>query len=69
MVGAIASILLGVFNLADTKGVEINYFGAAGRIPLGIALLLAAVGGALPIALAGATRVLQPRRRIKHPRG
>lgn len=66
--GAVVLILLLVFILENTQSVKISYFGASGHISLGVALLLAAVGGALLVGLAGAARVLQLRRRIKHPR-
>lgn len=66
--GAIVLVLLLVFILENTQSVKISYFGATGHISLGVALLLAAVGGALLVGLAGGARVLQLRRRIKRHR-
>lgn len=45
--GAIVLILLLVFILENTQSVKISYFGASGHLALGVAPLLAAVGGAL----------------------
>jgi uncharacterized integral membrane protein len=61
-------ILLLVFILENTQSVKVSYFGAGGHLPLGVALLLAAVGGALLVGLVGAARVLQIRRRVRAPR-
>jgi uncharacterized integral membrane protein len=58
-------ILLLVFILENTHSVTVSFFGAGGHIALGVALLLAAVGGALLTGLVGAARVLQLRRRLK----
>lgn len=63
--GAIVVILLLVFILENTGSVPISYFGATGHLPLGIALLLAAVGGALIVGLVGATRIMQLRRHVR----
>ena len=68
LAGVIVLILLLLFILETTQSVKISYFGATGHISLGVALLLAAVGGALLVGLAGAARVLQLRHRLKHPR-
>jgi uncharacterized integral membrane protein len=64
LAGAVVLILLLVFTLENTQSVKITYFGADGHIALGIALLLAAVGGALLVGLVGAARLLQLRRRM-----
>jgi uncharacterized integral membrane protein len=69
LAGVIVLILLLVFILENTQRVKISYFGATGHISLGVALLVAAVGGALLVGLAGAARVLQLRQRIKRTRG
>ncbi len=66
--GLLILILLLVFILENTQNVKVSYFGAGGHIALGLALLLAAVGGGLLVGIAGSARVLQLRRRIKrHP--
>jgi uncharacterized integral membrane protein len=63
--GAIVLILLLVFILENTQSVEISFFGASGHLPLGVALLLAAIGGALLTGIVGAARIVQLRRHVK----
>jgi uncharacterized integral membrane protein len=66
--GAVVLILLLVFIIENTESVKIAYFGAGFHLPLGVALLLAAIGGALLVGIVGAARIVQLRRRIRHPR-
>lgn len=66
--GAIVLILLLVFILENTQSVKIAYFGAGFHLPLGVALLLAAIGGALLAGIFGATRILQLRRHVRRHR-
>jgi uncharacterized integral membrane protein len=66
--GAIVLILLLVFILENTQSVKISYFGASGHLPLGVALLLAAIGGALIVGIVGAARIVQLRRHVKRRR-
>jgi uncharacterized integral membrane protein len=54
-------ILLIVFMLQNSKKVEVHFLGADGTIPLGLALLMAAVGGGVVVAVAGIARVSQLR--------
>jgi uncharacterized integral membrane protein len=68
IVGAIVLILLLVFILENTESVKISYFGAGFHMPLGVALLLAAIGGALLVGAVGMARILQLRRRVRRPR-
>ncbi len=63
--GAIVLILLLVFILENTESVKISYFGAGGHLPLGVALLLAAIGGALLTGIVGAARIVQLRRHVR----
>ena len=63
--GTIVLILLLVFILENTQSVKISYFGAGGHIALGVALLIAAIGGALLTGLVGAARIVQLRRRVR----
>jgi uncharacterized integral membrane protein len=64
-VASIAAVLvllvLLIFILQNGAKVKINIFGANPTLPLGVALLLAAVLGALLVALIGAARVVQLR--------
>ena len=54
-------LVLLIFILQNGDRVKINIFGANPTLPLGVALLLAAVLGALLVALIGAARVVQLR--------
>ena len=54
-------LLLLIFILQNGDKVKINIFGANPTLPIGVALLLAAVLGALLVALIGAARVVQLR--------
>ena len=55
-------LVLLIFILQNGTSVKINIFGANPTLPIGVALLLAAVLGALLVALVGAARVVQLRR-------
>jgi len=66
--GAIVLILLLVFILENTESVKISYFGAGFHMPLGVALLLAAIGGALLVGIFGAARIVQLRRTVRRKR-
>lgn len=65
MAGAIVLIVLLVFILENTQSVKISFFGASGHLPLGVALLLAAIGGALLVGIIGAARIVQLRRHVR----
>lgn len=58
---AVVLLLLLVFILENNHDVKIAYFGAHGNLPLGVALLLAAVCGILLVVIAGTARILQLR--------
>ncbi|HET6870914.1 MAG TPA: lipopolysaccharide assembly protein LapA domain-containing protein [Solirubrobacteraceae bacterium] len=66
--GAIVLILLLVFILENTESVKITYFGAGFHMPLGVALLLAAIGGALLVGIVGTARIVQLRRSVRRRR-
>jgi lipopolysaccharide assembly protein A len=63
--GAIVLILLLIFILENTKSVRISFLGAGGHVAIGVALLVAAVGGALVVGILGAARIGQVRRHAK----
>jgi uncharacterized integral membrane protein len=56
---AVVLLFLLIFILQNSREVSISYLGMHGRLPLGVALLLAAVSGALLTILAGAARISQ----------
>ncbi|MFI9009333.1 lipopolysaccharide assembly protein LapA domain-containing protein [Actinosynnema sp. NPDC053489] len=58
-------IFLLVFILQNLTGATIHFLGAAGTLPLGVALLFAAIAGAILVALVGAARIMQLRRQAK----
>ncbi|MFB7908330.1 lipopolysaccharide assembly LapA domain-containing protein [Kitasatospora sp. NPDC056076] len=59
---SVVLLLLLIFILENGHQVDVTYFGFHGHVPLGIALLLAAVFGVLLIAIPGTARILQLRR-------
>lgn len=60
---ALVIALLLLFILQNTQSVKVSYFTADGHLPLGVALLLAAIGGVLLTAGVASLRILQLRRR------
>ena len=59
--GAVVLLLLLIFILENGREVEIAYFGVHGHLPLGVALLLAAIFGILLVVVPGGGRMLQLR--------
>ncbi|MGH9279827.1 MAG: LapA family protein [Acidimicrobiales bacterium] len=59
--GAVAALLMLVFILQNSQRTELNFLWLHGDLPVGAALLLAAVIGALVVLLLGAARLLQLR--------
>ena len=58
---AVILLLLLIFILQNGQKVDISYMGMHGHLPLGVALLLAAVCGVLLVVLAGTARISQLR--------
>jgi uncharacterized integral membrane protein len=58
---ALVLLLLLIFILENGQRVSISYFGAHGHMPLGVALLLAAVLGVLLVVIPGTGRIIQLR--------
>jgi uncharacterized integral membrane protein len=50
-------VLLIIFILQNQDAVRVRYFGLEGSLPLGVALLIAAVAGGLLVAVSGVARV------------
>lgn len=61
-VAAIVLLVLLVFILDNSQSVTVAFFGATGNMPLGVAMLLAAVCGVLLVAIPGYGRIIQLRR-------
>ncbi|MBP2474169.1 putative integral membrane protein [Crossiella equi] len=69
VVAAVVLLLLLVFILENSQDVQISYFGVAGSLPLGVALLLSAIAGVLLVAVPGYARILQLRRSARRGSG
>jgi uncharacterized integral membrane protein len=54
-------ILLIAFILQNQDSVLVKFFGLQGAVSLGMALFIAAVGGGVLVAIAGAARIIQLR--------
>ena len=61
VVFACVLLLLLIFVLQNGQRVDVSFLGAHGNLPLGVALLLAAVFGVLLVALPGTARIMQLR--------
>jgi lipopolysaccharide assembly protein A len=70
--GLIASvailIVVLIFIIQNTHAVNISFLGAHLRLSLAVALLLAAIAGALIMAAAGTARITQLRRTMRRDR-
>ncbi len=60
-VGAIGALLMLVFILQNSQETELKFLWVEGRVAVGVAMLLAAVIGALIVLCLGAGRLLQHR--------
>ena len=58
---ALMLLLLLIFILENGQRADIGFFGAHGHLPLGIALLLAAILGVLLVVIPGTGRIIQLR--------
>ena len=62
------TILLLVFIVQNSDSAEVQYFGWTFMLPLGVLVLLAAIAGALIMALFAGFRILQLRMRAHKAR-
>jgi uncharacterized integral membrane protein len=62
ILSALVLLVLLIFILQNSTPVQINFLGASGTLPTGVALLLAAIAGLLLVAIPGGLRILQLRR-------
>lgn len=65
---AVVLLVLLIFIVENGNSVSVSFFGAHGHLPLGVALVLAAVCGALLVMFAGMARILQLRTRVRRHR-
>ena len=66
--GFAALIVVMIFIIQNTRAVNISFLGAHLRVSLAVALLLAAIAGALVMAAAGTARITQLRRIMRRDR-
>jgi uncharacterized integral membrane protein len=64
-VAAVVLLFLLVFIIQNGQSVKISIFGGSLHLPLGVALLLAAICGVLLLAIPGYGRIIQLRRAIR----
>ncbi|HEY3606385.1 MAG TPA: lipopolysaccharide assembly protein LapA domain-containing protein [Pseudonocardiaceae bacterium] len=64
-VAAIVLLVLLVFIIQNGQSVTISIFGGSLHLPLGVALLLAAICGVLLVAVPGYGRIFQLRRAVR----
>jgi uncharacterized integral membrane protein len=66
--GAVVLVVVLIFIIQNAHAVNITFLGAHLQLSLAVALLLAAVGGALAMAAAGTARITQLRRIMRRNR-
>lgn len=64
IIGAILLILLLVFIMQNQENVQLQLFAWEMNFPIGAGMLIAAITGALIMALVGGVRILQLRRQV-----
>jgi uncharacterized integral membrane protein len=55
-------VLMIVFMLQNSTRTDFHYLGLTASLPLGLAMVIAAVGGGLVVAIAGTARITQLRK-------
>ena len=65
IIGAIIVVLLLIFILQNNVPAQFQYFGWQFELPLGVAMLFAAIGGILIAGLIGSVRIFVLNRRLK----
>ena len=66
--GTVALIVVLIFIIQNAHAVSISFLGAHLRLSLAVALLIAAIAGALVMAAAGTARITQLRRIMRRDR-
>ena len=66
--GVLVLIVVLIFIIQNTHAVNISFLGAHLRLSLAVALLLAAIAGALVMAVAGTARITQLRQHMRRDR-
>ena len=68
IVAVVGLVFLLIFILENLTRADVYFLGASGTLPIGVAMLFAAVAGALLMALVGSARILQLRRAARRRR-
>lgn len=68
ILGAIVLILLLIFVIQNSTRAAFEYFSWTFQLPLGVAMLLAAIAGALVMALVGSVRMIQQSMQLRRMR-
>ncbi|HET6710447.1 MULTISPECIES: lipopolysaccharide assembly LapA domain-containing protein [unclassified Amycolatopsis] len=63
--GLLVLVVLLIFILQNLDPATVRFFGAEGSLPLAIAMLFSAIGGAALVALIGGARILQLRKQAR----
>lgn len=66
---ALVLLILLIFILQNGQRVKVSFLGSHGHLPLAVAMLFAAVAGALLVAIPGIVRMVQLRRVARRHRG
>ena len=66
--GTAALVVVLIFIIQNTHAVDISFLGTHLHLSLAVALLLAAIAGALVMAAAGTARITQLRRMVRRER-
>ena len=66
--GAGGLVVVMIFIIQNTRAVDVRFLGAHLRVSLAVALILAAIAGALLMAAAGTARIAQLRRIMSRDR-
>ncbi|WP_314034062.1 lipopolysaccharide assembly protein LapA domain-containing protein [Dietzia sp. CH92] len=68
VLGALVTVLLLIFIAQNTTSTDVRYLGLEFSLPLGVLILLAAIVGALIMAIFAGVRILQLRMRARKAR-
>ena len=67
--GIVALVVVVIFVIQNAEAVNVTFLGAHLRLSLAVALLLAAVAGALVMTAAGTARITELRKVMRRGRG
>ena len=65
VVGILLLVFLVIFIMQNEEHVTVRFLGFQGELAQGVAMLFAAIGGALVVAIVGAVRIIQLRSRAR----